>query len=107
MSRVDRWIRLVSLFSRRALEREVDEELDFHIESRAREFEAQGMDRESARRAAERRFGDLTTIRENAFEIESACVKRQRWPVIISHRHQLQPQWVEKLTVRFQDVAFV
>ena len=37
------WIRLWSRLSGRRLRREVDDELDFHVEMLMRRFEAQGM----------------------------------------------------------------
>jgi predicted permease len=45
------------------VETEVDEEVAFHLEMRTREFIAQGMDAESARREANRRFGDVERAR--------------------------------------------
>jgi putative ABC transport system permease protein len=43
--------------------REVEDELEFHIEERTREYMAAGMDAESARRAALERIGDLEQVR--------------------------------------------
>jgi len=73
----DRWMRLLSQLSKGALKREIDDELSYHLEMRARDFEAQGMDPESARREAERRFGDLERIRREAYRVERARVRRQ------------------------------
>lgn len=42
--------------------REVDRELAFHLEMRAREFEAEGLSPEAARRAAEESFGDVASV---------------------------------------------
>jgi len=39
--------------------RDVETELSFHLEMRAREFEASGLSREEALRAAESSFGDV------------------------------------------------
>jgi predicted permease len=59
------------LFARRrpwpfrpSLDQEVDEELAFHLEMRARELAGAGLDPAAARREAERRFGDLARVRE-------------------------------------------
>jgi putative ABC transport system permease protein len=41
---------------------EVDDELEFHLEMRARDFEARGMSPAEARRAARARFGDVDRI---------------------------------------------
>jgi putative ABC transport system permease protein len=54
---------------------EVDEELAFHLEMRTREYIARGMDPESARRTAERRFGDLGHMRTT---LQSLGTRRNR-----------------------------
>lgn len=43
---------------------DVESELAFHLEMRAREYETAGMDPESARRAAEKSFGDRSDVAE-------------------------------------------
>jgi putative ABC transport system permease protein len=45
-------------------QREVDEELRFHLEQRTRDFIARGMSPEAARQAAAERFGDRTRVRD-------------------------------------------
>ncbi len=45
------------------LERDVDDEIAFHVETRTRENIARGMSPESARAEAVRRFGDLDAVR--------------------------------------------
>ncbi len=42
---------------------EVEQEIDFHVEMRAREFEGRGMSPEEARRAVYARFGDLARVK--------------------------------------------
>ena len=54
---------------------EVDEELRFHIEARAARFEAEGMSPDEARAEAERRFGDVESVRE---EVEKMMTRRRR-----------------------------
>ncbi len=54
--------RLRSRFWRARVEDEVDAELDFHVEMRARELVEQGMRPTEAREAAVRRFGDITRV---------------------------------------------
>ncbi len=51
--------RLRSRFWRAAVEDEVDAELEFHVEMRARELEARGLSRSDAHEAAIRRFGNI------------------------------------------------
>ncbi len=53
--------------------REIEEELAFYLEERAREFEARGMSPEEARAAAERAFGDRARI-----EAEVQRIRRGR-----------------------------
>src|SRR4051812_20764642 len=49
---------------RESVSEEVNEELAFHIEMRARELHAQGIPLEEAREKAAARFGDLDDVRE-------------------------------------------
>src|SRR5688500_9117596 len=49
-------------FFRSDIAADVDEELEFHLEMRAREYEARGLDSEAARRAARERFGDVDRV---------------------------------------------
>jgi putative ABC transport system permease protein len=51
-----------SLFRPRASD-EVEQEFDFHVEMRAREYIAQGMTPDEARRRAEQRFGDMRDVK--------------------------------------------
>jgi predicted permease len=54
--------RLRSALWRDRIEDEVDSELDFHVEMRARELIARGMSPTDAREAAIRRFGDINRV---------------------------------------------
>jgi putative ABC transport system permease protein len=54
--------RLRSRFWRARVEDEVDSELSFHVEMRARELVEEGMDPAEAREAAIRRFGDINRV---------------------------------------------
>jgi predicted permease len=65
------WTRIRSLWQRRELKREIDEELRFHIEQRTAENLAAGMSKEEAAREARRSFGNVQTVREE-------CRERQR-----------------------------
>ena len=56
--------RLSNVLRRRDLNREIDEELQFHIDSRARDNLGTGLDAEQARRDAIVRFGGRAAIRE-------------------------------------------
>lgn len=63
--------------------RDVRDELRFHIETRAKEFMAQGMSAEDARGAAERAFGDYASIESEVRSDRVAYVernqRRDRW----------------------------
>ena len=54
--------RLRSRVWRGSVEDEVDAELEFHLEMRARELEARGLPRAEAVEAAVRRFGDIDRV---------------------------------------------
>jgi predicted permease len=58
-------LRLRSLLRRDRVEHELDEELRFHIDERARELAARGLDPEEARRAALKGFGGLEQRKED------------------------------------------
>lgn len=71
-----RWIdklrmRLLSLFSRSRVEADLNAELQFHIEQQAAENRQNGMDPDSARRAALRAFGGVA-------QVEEECRDRRR-----------------------------
>jgi len=53
-----------SLLGRASVEREVDDELAFHLEMRTRELTAGGLSPSAAREEARRRFGDLDEVRK-------------------------------------------
>jgi putative ABC transport system permease protein len=71
---------------------EVDEEMAFHIEMRARELVAGGMDPESARREASRRFGDLRRMRTTLHAL--------------GHERDLYMQRTQYLGELWQDITF-
>jgi predicted permease len=57
-------VRARALFERRAMERELDEELRFHVERETDKLVAQGMTLDAARREALRRFGGVERYKE-------------------------------------------
>ena len=59
---------LGALLRRRRLEREIDQELEHHLVSRADDLRARGMAPEDAQRVARREFGDLLRWKEQARE---------------------------------------
>ncbi|MBI2518297.1 MAG: ABC transporter permease [Opitutae bacterium] len=60
--------RLRTLFRRRDLEAEMAEEMKFHLEQRSAELAADGLPADEAQLAAQRRFGNLASIQEQARE---------------------------------------
>jgi putative ABC transport system permease protein len=64
--------RLRSLGQRRAVKREIDEELRFHLEQRTTENLAAGMSPEDAAREARKRFGNVQSVREECRETKGA-----------------------------------
>jgi predicted permease len=54
----------------RRVERDVDEEIDFHIEMRTRRLVDAGLDPAAARAQALRRFGDLSAVRSECLTID-------------------------------------
>jgi putative ABC transport system permease protein len=61
---IDGWHRLKALIFRRRLERDLDDELAFHLAMREAEYIRDGVPRDRAREAARRQFGNVTHFRE-------------------------------------------
>ena len=60
--------------------REIDDELQFHIEQRTRDYIARGMTPDEARKAAQGRFGDTARVRDactSALEAQRAAEERR------------------------------
>ena len=69
------WLsRLANVFRPAAVERDLDDEVRFHLEARIEELVRGGLTAEDARVEAVRRFGSVTRVQE-----ESRDVKRQAW----------------------------
>jgi predicted permease len=69
-----RWmrLRLRALAGRRALERDMQEEMRLHIQQAAQRYAARGMTREEAREAAMREFGNVGALQEQARDARGA-----------------------------------
>ena len=64
------WLnRLSNLFRRDRMDRELKEELEFHLEARERDNLRAGMTEVAARYDARRRFGNATAAKERAHEV--------------------------------------
>src|SRR5579864_720540 len=67
------WLhRIGSIWRSRNLDRDLNDELRFHIEMRAKEHLAAGMTPEEARRAAERQFGNAALIKDRTRDVNVA-----------------------------------
>ncbi|HYN86197.1 MAG TPA: ABC transporter permease [Pyrinomonadaceae bacterium] len=73
------WRRVRALPRGEEIEREIDEELRFHIEMRTEENVRAGMTPEEARRDAERRFGNPRRVRERGYEVRGGAWLESLW----------------------------
>ncbi len=64
----DLYFRLRSLFRRSAVEKELDEELQFHVEQQVEKYIGTGLTREEAMRRTRLEFGGITLVKENCRE---------------------------------------
>jgi predicted permease len=62
------WLRVRTLGKRRRLERDLEEELQFHLAKRAEKNRALGLPADDAQAAARRRFGNVTLVKEDCRE---------------------------------------
>jgi len=85
-----RWI-FRNPFHERALEREVEDEIAFHLHEKVRDLTARGMDPTEARREAELQFGDLRRWR--------------RETLAASHRRRRRKRQTDALGTLRQDLA--
>ena len=64
-------------FARKRVEQEVDEEIAFHLAMRAERLRSRGMNDDDARAAAERRFGDVSNVRNELVAIDTTLGRRR------------------------------
>jgi predicted permease len=65
------YLRIRSLWTRRVLDRDLDDELEFHLSQRTGKNRAAGMEEAEARHAAHRRLGNATQIKERATRLRT------------------------------------
>ena len=63
------WRKLLALVRRRQLDRDLEVEMRFHLDMKARDNRETGMSAEQARYAAQRRFGNATLLKEESREM--------------------------------------
>ena len=70
MNALLRLVRKIAVLVRReSFDQELQEEMAFHREQAAKEFEASGITPEAARYAAMRQFGNPTLLKERSHEV--------------------------------------
>ena len=72
----------------RHVERDVDDELAFHLAMRTRKLVDAGLDAESARVKALEQFGDFTGVRDECLTIDHDLERRMRWTDFLSNLRQ-------------------
>lgn len=78
----------------RRIDRDVDDELQLHLEMRTAELERQGMSREEARRVALEQFGDLADAQQYCREADRAGeTRRHRRSVLDELRQDARIAW--------------
>ncbi|HUE44066.1 MAG TPA: ABC transporter permease, partial [Candidatus Sulfotelmatobacter sp.] len=65
------WLRIRALWTRRDLDRDLDDELAFHLAQRAEKNRAAGMDTSEASHAAHRQLGNAMQIKERATRLRT------------------------------------
>jgi putative ABC transport system permease protein len=87
------WRRYLRFWGPRA-EADVDDELAFHIDMRARDYMERGMSEAEARRAATRRLGDLAQARSECVAITSRRERRMtRAQLVDAFVHDVKFAW--------------
>lgn len=80
------------------VDREVDEELRFHVDMRTRELMAAGMDPDQARAHAERRLADLGAVRRTCVDIGRKRDRKMRVLQLLDEfRHDVRFAWRQLL----------
>jgi hypothetical protein len=69
--RTKTWLRLKALIHRRAFDRDLDDEIDFHLAMRERKQQRLGLTADDARHATRRRFGNTTLLKEDTREMRT------------------------------------
>jgi macrolide transport system ATP-binding/permease protein len=73
------WMRVKALVKRKQLDRDLEDELAFHLEMRESENRARGIEGQEARYAARRQFGNVTRIKETCREVWSFAWLETTW----------------------------
>lgn len=69
---------------KRRVEREVDDELSFHMAMREEALRGAGLSADAARVEARRRFGDVSVVRGDCLRIDQARARRERAATVVT-----------------------
>ncbi len=84
------WLRIKALFHRRRLERDLAEELEFHLAMREEKLADSGVAAEEAPHAARRQFGNATRAKESSRELWTFPLAETLWQDIRYGLRQLR-----------------
>ena len=73
----DRWLRWFQP-TRRDPKRDVDEEIQFHLDARIADLVSRGASLDDARRQALSEFGDADAVRADTVRIDERIIRRER-----------------------------
>jgi predicted permease len=79
MTLADLWLRMRALLFRTRVERELQEELDFHLDMQVRKHVREGLSADDARRKALQRFGRRSLVAEECRELRRGSLLDQLW----------------------------
>jgi len=68
------WARISGLFRQNAIESDMSKEMQFHLDMLTQEYENSGLPHEDARRSAQRRFGNVTRLKEASLDLKGGGI---------------------------------
>ncbi len=84
------WLRIKALFRRRRLDRDLDDEIQFHLAMREQKLGESGVSAEEAPRVARRQFGNATRAKESSRELWTFPLAETLWQDIRYGLRQLR-----------------
>jgi putative ABC transport system permease protein len=94
------WLRVKALWKRPQLDRDLDDELAFHLAMRKEKNRAGGIDAQEAGYAAHRQFGNVTRVKERSRDMWTFAFLETIWQdVRCGFRVLLKSPWVTALAV--------
>jgi predicted permease len=77
--RTNAWLRVKALIHRRAFDRDLEDEIAFHLAMRQRKQQTLGLSADAARYATHRRFGNVTLLKEDTREMRAFTLLETFW----------------------------